>query len=50
MRRILSYGMTAEKMCFTHILLNALDLSAAGHEAIPKIKDAMSRLKAQNAS
>ena len=50
MHKILFYGMTTEKMCFTRILLNALDLSAAGDEAIPKIKDAMSRLKAQNAS
>ena len=29
MRKVLFYGMTGEKMCFTHILLNALDLSAA---------------------
>ncbi|MGJ4849207.1 hypothetical protein ACH6CV_03035 [Bacillota bacterium Meth-B3] len=32
MRKVLFYGMTGEKMCFTHILLNALDLSAAGDE------------------
>lgn len=30
MKRVLCYGMTGEKMCFQHILLNALDLSAAG--------------------
>jgi len=32
MKKILFYGMTGEKMCFQHILLNALDLSNAGHE------------------
>ncbi|MDN5351576.1 MAG: hypothetical protein PWQ12_495 [Clostridiales bacterium] len=32
MKKILFYGMTGEKMCFQHILLNALDLSAAGEE------------------
>ena len=31
MRNILFYGMTGEKMCFQHILLNALDLAASGH-------------------
>ena len=31
MRKILFYGMTGEKMCFQHILMNALDLHAAGH-------------------
>jgi hypothetical protein len=33
MGKYLFYGMTGEKMCFQHILLNALDLSASGHEA-----------------
>ena len=28
MNKILYYGMTGEKMCFQHILLNALDLAA----------------------
>lgn len=32
MKKILFYGMTGEKMCFQHILLNALDLAAAGAE------------------
>lgn len=33
MKKVLFYGMTKEKMCFVHILLNALDLAAAGHDA-----------------
>lgn len=32
MDKILYYGMTGEKMCFQHILLNALDLAADGKE------------------
>lgn len=28
MKKVLFYGMTKEKMCFQHILLNALDLAA----------------------
>ena len=32
MNKILFYAMTGEKMCFQHILLNALDLAAAGAE------------------
>lgn len=32
MNKVLFYGMTGEKMGFLHILLNALDLSAAGKE------------------
>lgn len=32
MKKVLFYGMTGEKMCFLHILLNALDLADAGHE------------------
>ena len=32
MEKILFYGMTGEKMCFQHILLNALDLSSSGKE------------------
>lgn len=32
MEKILFYGMTGEKMCFQHVLLNALELSNAGHE------------------
>ncbi|MDD4080863.1 MAG: hypothetical protein PHP02_05570 [Eubacteriales bacterium] len=33
MKKVLLYGMTGEKTCFMHVLLNALDLHAAGHEA-----------------
>ncbi len=33
MKKILFYGMTDQKMCFQHILMNALDLSASGIEA-----------------
>lgn len=32
MKKILFYGMTGEKMCFQHILLNALDLMSDGME------------------
>ncbi|NLG58410.1 MAG: hypothetical protein GX540_08355 [Clostridiales bacterium] len=32
MKKVLLYGMTGEKMCFMHVLLNAVDLSGAGHE------------------
>lgn len=32
MEKILFYAMTGEKTCFLHILLNALDLAAAGAE------------------
>ena len=32
MEKFLFYGMTGEKMCFQHILLNALDLNADGKE------------------
>ncbi len=32
MDKILYYGMTGEKACFQHILLNALDLAADGRE------------------
>ena len=31
MAHYLFYAMRGEKMCFQHVLLNALDLSAAGH-------------------
>lgn len=34
MKKVLFYGMTGEKMCFQHILLNALDL----HEADVKVE------------
>ncbi|MGI5900527.1 MAG: hypothetical protein ACOX8S_11520 [Christensenellales bacterium] len=32
MEKILFYGMTGEKMCFQHVLLNALDLASSGCE------------------
>lgn len=32
MKKFLFYGMTGDKMCFLHILMNALDLTAAGME------------------
>ena len=32
MKKVLFYGMTGEKMCFQHILFNALDLAASGAE------------------
>ncbi len=32
MKKILFYGMTDQKMCFQHILMNALDLHASGKE------------------
>lgn len=33
MKKYLFYGMTGEKMCFLHILMNALNLTAAGMES-----------------
>lgn len=33
MKKVLFYGMTGEKMCFQHILLNALDLNSDGIES-----------------
>lgn len=30
MKKVLFYGMTGEKMCFLHILFNALDLASSG--------------------
>jgi hypothetical protein len=32
MKKILFYAMTGEKMCFQHVLMNALDLHNSGHE------------------
>ncbi len=32
MKKILFYGMTGEKMCFQHVLMNALELHDAGLE------------------
>lgn len=32
MKKYLFYAMQGQKMCFMHVLLNALDLNKAGHE------------------
>lgn len=32
MKKVLFYAMNGEKMCFSHVLLNALDLYEQGHE------------------
>jgi hypothetical protein len=32
MKKILFYAMTGEKMCFQHVLMNALDQHNSGHE------------------
>lgn len=32
MKKILFYAMGGENMCFAHVLMNALDLDAAGYE------------------
>lgn len=32
MKKILFYAMTGEQMCFLHVLMNALDLTASGYE------------------
>ena len=32
MEKVLFYAMNGEKMCFQHVLLNAMDLSKAGNE------------------
>ena len=32
MKKVLFYAMTGEKMCFRHVLMNALDLHNAGFE------------------
>ena len=32
MEKVLFYAMTGEKMCFQHVLLNAVDLSEVGNE------------------
>lgn len=33
MKKVLFYAMKEEKMCFVHVLLNALELHERGHEA-----------------
>ena len=32
MSKILFYAMTGEKLCFLHVLMNAVDLAGKGHE------------------
>ena len=59
MKKYLFYGMTGQKMCFVHVLLNALDLKAAGNEVkiifegesvkLPPVLDKEANLHYQNA-
>lgn len=44
MERILLYGMTGEKMCFLHVLMNAVDLAASGREVKVVFEGASVRL------
>ena len=46
MRKILLYGMTGEKTCFMHVLLNALQLHGAGDEVKVVFEGASVRLPA----
>ena len=50
MKKVLYYGMTGEKSCFMHVLLNALDLHEAGHEVKVVFEGASVRLPAQFAA
>lgn len=45
-KKVLLYAMTGEKSCFMHVLLNALDLKAAGHEVQVIFEGASVRLPA----
>lgn len=47
MKKILFYGMTGEKMCFQHILMNALDLNASGVDVKIIIEGASVKLISQ---
>lgn len=47
MKKILFYGMTGEKMCFQHILMNALDLHSDGAEVKIIFEGASVKLVAQ---
>lgn len=47
MKKILYYAMTGEKMCFQHILLNALDLHASDYEVKIIFEGASVRLVAE---
>ncbi len=50
MNKILFYAMTGEKMCFQHVLLNALDLSDAGCQVRIIFEGASVRLPSQLSS
>lgn len=47
MDKILFYGMTGEKMCFLHVLMNALDLASSGREVKVLFEGASVRLVPQ---
>ena len=44
MEKVLLYGMTGEKMCFLHVLMNAVDLAASGREVKVVFEGASVRL------
>lgn len=46
-KKVLLYAMTGEKSCFMHVLLNALDLDAGGHEVRVIFEGASVRLPAR---
>jgi hypothetical protein len=37
MKKILFYALTGEKMCFQHVLMNALDLHNSGFERVGQV-------------
>lgn len=47
MKKVLFYGMTGEKMCFQHILLNAMDLHSDGSQVKIIFEGASVKLVAQ---
>ncbi len=47
MEKLLFYGMTGEKMCFLHVLMNAVDLADAGREVKIVFEGASVRLVPQ---
>lgn len=47
MKKTLFYGMSGEKMCFQHVLMNALDLHGAGGEVKIIFEGASVKLVAQ---
>lgn len=46
MKKVLFYGMTGEKTCFMHVLLNALDLHTSGYEVRVVLEGASVKLPA----